>query len=234
MAYNFAEGEIILINKSINWTSFDVVRRIRGAIKFRKIGHAGTLDPLATGLLILATGKKTKLISTFQNTNKEYTGIITLGGTTPCFDLEIPVDTFYATEHITDEMIYASAKTFLGEQTQYPPIFSAVKQNGKPLYILARKNEEVELKKRHITIHEFEITKIEMPDVHFRVVCTSGTYIRSLANDFGKSLQSGSHLSKLCRTKSGDFDLTNVLTVNDWIDEYKKQTAVEVGESNIV
>ena len=132
------------------------------------------------------------------------------------------MDTFYPTEHITHEMIYATAASFLGEQTQYPPIYSAVKQNGKPIYLLARKNEEIELKKRHITISEFEITKIEMPDVHFRVVCTSGTYIRSLANDFGKAMNSGSHLSKLCRTKSGDFDLTNVPTIEEWIDTYKK------------
>jgi tRNA pseudouridine55 synthase len=226
MAYDFAAGEIILINKSLHWTSFDVVNKIRYTTRFKKIGHAGTLDPLATGLLILATGKKTKLISSFQNTIKEYTGIITLGGTTPCFDLEIEVDTFYPTEHITTDMIYKTATSFLGEQTQYPPIFSAVKQNGKPIYLLARKNEEIELKKRNITISEFEITKIEMPDVHFRVVCTSGTYIRSLANDFGKALQSGSHLSKLCRTKSGDFDLTNVPTIDEWIAQYKQATEI--------
>jgi tRNA pseudouridine55 synthase len=226
MAYDFAAGEIILINKSLHWTSFDVVNKIRYTTRFKKIGHAGTLDPLATGLLIIATGKKTKLISTFQNTVKEYTGIITLGGTTPCFDLEIEVDTFYPTEHITTDMIYETATSFLGEQTQYPPIFSAVKQNGKPIYLLARKNEEIELKKRHITISEFEITKIEMPDVHFRVVCTSGTYIRSLANDFGKAMQSGSHLSKLCRTKSGDFDVTNVPTIDEWIAQYKQATEI--------
>lgn len=231
MSYNFAEGEIILINKSLHWTSFDVVRKIRYAIKFKKIGHAGTLDPLATGLLILATGKKTKLISSFQNTMKEYTGVITLGGTTPCFDLEIPVDTFYPIEHITDEMIYTTAKSFIGEQTQYPPIYSAIKQNGKPIYLLARKNEEIELKKRNITITEFEITKIEMPNVHFRVVCSSGTYIRSLANDFGKALNSGSHLSELCRTKSGDFDLTGVPTIEEWIDAYKKSTETIAHES---
>lgn len=231
MAYDFAAGEVLLINKSLHWTSFDVVNKIRYTTRFKKIGHAGTLDPLATGLLIIATGKKTKLISTFQNTIKEYTGIITLGGTTPCFDLEIPVDTFYPIDHITDEMIYATAQTFIGEQTQYPPIFSAVKQNGKPIYLLARKNEEIELKKRHITISEFEITKIEMPDVHFRVVCTSGTYIRSLANDFGKAMNSGSHLSKLCRTKSGDFDLTNVPTIEEWIDAYKKSIEKPADES---
>jgi len=222
MAYDFAAGEVILINKSLHWTSFDVVNKIRYTTRFKKIGHAGTLDPLATGLLIIATGMKTKLISSFQNTIKEYTGIITLGGTTPCFDLEMPVDTFYPTEHITEAMIYATAQSFIGEQTQYPPKFSAVKQNGKPIYLLARKNEDIELKKRHITISEFEITKIEMPDVHFRVVCTSGTYIRSLANDFGKAMNSGSHLSKLCRTKSGDFGLTNVPTIEEWIDAYKK------------
>ncbi|MFM2225863.1 MAG: hypothetical protein RJA07_2065 [Bacteroidota bacterium] len=222
MAYNFAEGEIILINKSLTWTSFDVVRKIIYTTRFKKIGHAGTLDPLATGLLILATGKKTKLISTFQNTKKEYTGIITLGGTTPCFDLEIPVDTLHPTEHITNDMIYETAASFVGDQTQYPPIYSAVKQNGKPLYILARKKEDIELKKRFITIYEFEITKIEMPDIHFRVVCASGTYIRSLANDFGIRLKSGAHLSKLCRTKSGDFDLTNVPTIDEWIDAYKQ------------
>jgi tRNA pseudouridine55 synthase len=140
------------------------------------------------------------------------------------------VDTFYPTEHITANQIYETAKLFLGEQTQYPPIFSAVKQNGKPIYLLARKNEEIELKKRVITISEFEITKIEMPDVHFRVVCTSGTYIRSLANDFGKALQSGAHLSKLCRTKSGDFDLQNVPTIDEWIENYKKNCEAKATE----
>jgi tRNA pseudouridine55 synthase len=218
--YDFANGEIIFINKPLHWTSFDVVRKIRYAIRFKKIGHAGTLDPLATGLLILATGKKTKQISQYQAEIKEYTGIITLGSTTPCFDLELPIDKTYPTSHITDEMIYETAKKFIGEQTQYPPIYSAVKQNGKPLYIAARNNEEVELKKRTITIEEFEITKIEMPNVHFRVVCTTGTYIRSLANDFGKALQSGSHLAELCRTKSGNYTLQHAVDLDKWIADF--------------
>ena len=219
--YNFTEGEIILINKPLQWSSFDVVRKIRNVIQFKKIGHAGTLDPLATGLLILATGKKTKTISTYQTEKKEYTGVITLGGTTPCFDLEIPVDKFFPTEHITDEMIFATAKKFVGEQTQYPPIFSAVKLNGKPLYLAARKQEEVELKKRNIIIYDFEITKIEMLNVHFRVECSTGTYIRSLADDFGKALNSGAHLSKLCRTKSGNFTLADAKDLNDWVKNYQ-------------
>jgi tRNA pseudouridine55 synthase len=198
-----------------------VVRKIRSIIKFSKIGHAGTLDPLATGLLILATGKKTKTISSLQATTKEYIGTFTLGSTTPCFDLELPIDKIFPTEHISNEMIFETAKKFIGQQIQYPPIYSAVKQNGKPLYIAARNNEEVELKKRTITIYEFEITKIEMPIVHFRVVCASGTYIRSLANDFGKSLQSGAHLSSLCRTKSGDINLEQATELDKWINDFK-------------
>ena len=229
--YDFEAGEIILINKPLRWSSFDVVRKIRSTIKFRKIGHAGTLDPLATGILILATGKKTKSISALQATTKEYTGTITLGGTTPCFDMEMPIDKVFPTEHITDEMIYATAKKFEGEQTQYPPIYSAVKQNGKPLYLAARKNEEVELKKRNITISEFEITKIEMPVVHFRVVCTSGTYIRSLANDFGKALESGSHLSSLCRTKSGDISIAQTTDLEKWITDSKNMMESSIEKS---
>ncbi len=219
--YDFENGEVIVVNKPLHWTSFDVVRKIRSVIRFKKIGHAGTLDPLATGVLILATGKKTKTISLLQATTKEYTGIITLGGTTPCFDLEMPVDKFYPTEHITNDMIFETAKKFVGEQTQFPPIFSAVKQDGKPLYLAARKQEEVELKKRFITIFEFEITKIEMPEIHFRVQCSSGTYIRSLANDFGKAMNSGSHLSQLCRTKSGDIFLEQAKNLDEWIADYR-------------
>ncbi len=219
--YTFDEGEIIIINKPTRWSSFDVVRKIRNTIRFKKIGHAGTLDPLASGILILATGKKTKTISSLQATTKEYIGTITLGGTTPCFDLELPIDKTYPTEHITNELIHATALTFVGEQMQYPPIYSAVKQDGKRLYIAARKNEEVELKKRSVTISAFEITKIEMPIVYFRVVCSSGTYVRSLANDFGKAMNSGSHLSSLCRTKSGDITISQATDLEKWVDDFK-------------
>jgi tRNA pseudouridine55 synthase len=219
--YNFAEGEIIIINKPTRWSSFDVVRKIRSVIRFKKIGHAGTLDPLASGLLILATGKKTKTISSLQATTKEYIGTITLGGTTPCFDLELPIDKTYPTEHITGELIYATAQTFTGEQWQYPPIYSAVKQDGKRLYKSAREQEEIEIKKRQVVISAFEITKIEMPVVHFRVVCSSGTYIRSLANDFGKAMNSGSHLSSLCRTKSGDISLAQATELDKWVEDFK-------------
>lgn len=187
--YNFQEGEVILINKPYKWSSFDVVKKIRYTIKHHigikkiKVGHAGTLDPLATGLLILCTGKFTKRIEEYQAQEKEYTGVFTLGATTPSFDLETELDQEFETKHLTDKLIYEATKQFLGEQQQIPPIFSAIKIDGKRAYNYARKNEEVIIKPKQITISEFEITKINLKEVSFRIVCSKGTYIRSLTRE---------------------------------------------------
>ncbi|MDB4297700.1 tRNA pseudouridine(55) synthase TruB [Flavobacteriaceae bacterium] len=222
----YKEGQVLLIDKPLKWTSFQVVNKLRWVLKqeFKiknlKVGHAGTLDPLATGLLILCTGKFTKKIDTYQAQHKEYTGTITLGGTTPSYDLESEVDTTYPTEHITEEMIYEATKQFVGEIDQKPPMFSALKKDGKRLYELAREGKTVEIKTRRINISEFEITKIDFPNVEFRVACSKGTYIRSLAYDFGLALESGSHLSALRRTKIGDFSVENAVSVNDFLEDF--------------
>ncbi len=181
----FEEGRVLLIDKPLEWTSFDVVRKIRNLIKIKKVGHAGTLDPLATGLLIVCTGKFTKKINEFMAQEKEYTGTITLGAVTPTYDLESAPENFASTEGITKELIIKTTQKFTGEIMQTPPIHSAIKQKGKPVYLMARKGIDVVLEPRKITIKEFEITSIEMPVISFKVVCTTGTYIRSLANDFG-------------------------------------------------
>lgn len=217
--FNFAEGELLLINKPFKWTSFDVVGKIRNSLKplKLKVGHAGTLDPLATGLLIICTGKLTKQIDTFQAEEKEYTGTFTLGATTPSFDLETAIDQEFPIDHLTEEAIYAAVAPFIGEIEQYPPAHSAVKVNGERLYVKARLGEEVELRKRQVTVSEFEITRIALPEVDFRIVCSKGTYIRSLASDFGKQLNNGAHLSKLTRTRSGSFLLANAFEVADLV-----------------
>ncbi|WP_143307754.1 tRNA pseudouridine(55) synthase TruB [Chitinophaga vietnamensis] len=202
----YQEGAVILINKPLTWTSFDVVRKIRNTTK-AKVGHAGTLDPLATGLLICCTGKMTKKINEYQAQEKEYTGTFTLGATTPTFDLESEPQHFKDTSGIDDAALKAATLGFIGEIMQLPPIHSAIKQNGKPIYHLARKGVEVKVEPRKVTISEFEITKVEMPVVHFRVVCSTGTYIRSLANDYGAALGCGAYMSSLCRTRIGDFRL---------------------------
>jgi tRNA pseudouridine55 synthase len=224
MSYNFYTGEVLLIDKPYTWSSFQAVNKIKYAIKKHpsllldsvmtkpKVGHAGTLDPLATGLLIVCTGKKTKSINDFMGMEKEYTGTFCLGATTPCFDLEKPADFHFPTEHIMSDDIYAAAKNFTGLQQQVPPVFSAVMVNGKRAYELARAGQETELKAREIEIKEFEITNIQMPSVDFRIVCSKGTYIRSIARDFGLALNSGAHLTKLCRTRIGNFELKNALT----------------------
>jgi tRNA pseudouridine55 synthase len=210
-AEDFKTGQILLIDKPLTWSSFQAVNKVRWVIrkafdiKKIKVGHAGTLDPLATGLLVICTGKFTKRLSEFQGQIKEYTGEITLGGTTPSYDLESEVTETFPTTHITETQIHETTKKFIGEIEQYPPVFSALKKDGKRLYEYARNNEEVVINPRNISISEFEITKIDLPRVEFRVVCSKGTYIRSLAFDFGKALQSGGHLSKLRRTKIGDF-----------------------------
>lgn len=198
---------IVLIDKPLTWTSFDVVKKLRNLSRVKKIGHAGTLDPLATGLLILCFGKFTKKIERIQNQPKEYTGCITVGGTTASYDLETEVDTQYPTHHITPELVNETLKQFTGVITQTPPAHSAVKIKGKRAYEYARAGKEVKIKSRQVTIDNFEITKLELPKIYFKINCSKGTYIRSLANDFGKALKSGGHLSELRRTKIGNFSV---------------------------
>ncbi len=211
------DGGFLLIDKPLEWTSFDVVKKIRNTLRIKKVGHAGTLDPLATGLLIVCTGKFTKKINEYMAQEKEYTGSITLGATTPTYDLESEPQNFKPLDNITEENIHAAVNKFIGEIQQVPPIHSAIKQKGKPVYLLARKGAEVILEPRTITIKSFLITKIEMPKVYFKVVCTTGTYIRSLANDFGEALGCGGYLSSLCRTRIGDFSLENAMSVKDFV-----------------
>ncbi|MBT3588035.1 MAG: tRNA pseudouridine(55) synthase TruB [Flavobacteriaceae bacterium] len=223
----YQEGKILLIDKPLNWTSFQVVNKIRWLIKQQfgikkiKVGHAGTLDPLATGLLILCTGKLTKKIETYQAQVKEYTGTITLGTTTPSYDLETEVDQTFDISGITKEDIQDNTKHVIGEIQQQPPIFSALKKDGKRLYEYARKGEKVEIPKRTVTISEFEITKIDLPNIEFRTVCSKGTYIRSLAHDFGKSLNNGAHLSVLRRTKIGVFSVEDAVDVLEFEEAFK-------------
>jgi tRNA pseudouridine55 synthase len=220
---DYTNGQILLIDKPLNWTSFQVVNKLRWHIRQQfkikkiKVGHAGTLDPLATGLLIICTGKFTKKIDEYQGRIKEYTGEITLGATTPSFDLETEINETFPTNHITEEFIHETTKQFIGEIDQVPPIFSALKKDGVRLYELARAGETTEIKSRKITISAFEITNIDLPKVNFRVVCSKGTYIRSLANDFGKVLNSGGHLSELRRTKIGEFNVNNGITIDEFI-----------------
>ncbi|WP_299102366.1 tRNA pseudouridine(55) synthase TruB [uncultured Winogradskyella sp.] len=220
---DFLNGQVLLIDKPLTWTSFQAVNKLRWEIRHAfnikkiKVGHAGTLDPLATGLLVICTGKMTKQINTFQGQEKEYTGTFVLGGTTPSYDLETEVTETFPTEHITDELIHEATHQFIGKIDQYPPVFSALKKDGKRLYEFARAGEEVEIKSRQVEISEFEITKIDGLELHFRVVCSKGTYIRSLANDFGKALNSGAHLSALRRTRIGDFKVEDGLTPEEFI-----------------
>jgi tRNA pseudouridine55 synthase len=215
----YQEGRVLLIDKPLNWTSFQVVNKIRWLIKQQfnikkiKVGHAGTLDPLATGLLILCTGKFTKKIETYQAQVKEYTGTITLGATTPSYDLESEIDQIFDISEISEADILKNTQQFLGKIQQQPPIFSALKQNGKRLYEYAREGSKIEIPSRPVTITEFKITKIKLPCIEFRIVCGKGTYIRSLAHDFGKSLNNGAHLSGLRRTKIGEFRVEDAISV---------------------
>nr|WP_294775092.1 tRNA pseudouridine(55) synthase TruB [uncultured Flavobacterium sp.] len=218
-AEDFLEGQVLLIDKPLTWSSFQAVNKLKYVLKRKynlpkkfKIGHAGTLDPLATGLLIICTGKFTKKINEIQGQAKEYTGTITLGATTPSYDMETEVDATFPTEHLTEALIQATIPQFLGEIDQKPPVFSAIKKDGIRLYEHARAGAEIEIKARKTTIHEFEITKFELPIIEFRVVCSKGTYIRSLAYDFGKALNSGGYLSVLRRTKIGDYEVVNAIT----------------------
>lgn len=220
---DYKNGQVLLIDKPLEWTSFQAVNKIRWHIKQRfgikkiKVGHAGTLDPLATGLLIICTGKQTKEINVYQGQIKEYTGTFTIGATTPSYDLETEVDKTFPTEHISEELLKETTKQFIGEIQQKPPIFSAIKKDGKRLYELARKGETTEIKARTVTVSEFEITNINLPKVEFRIVCSKGTYIRSIAYDYGVALNSGAHLSALRRTKIGDFSVDKATSIEDFI-----------------
>ena len=220
---DYLSGQVLLIDKPLNWTSFQVVNKLRWeirqalSIKKIKVGHAGTLDPLETGLLVICTGKMTKQIDTFQGQIKEYTGTLVLGSTTPSFDLETEINETFPTDHISEDLIYKTTNQFVGEIQQFPPVFSALKKDGKRLYEFARAGEHVDIPSRAVSISEFEITKIDKLNLDFRVVCSKGTYIRSLANDFGKALNSGGHLSALRRTKIGDFDVTSATSIENFI-----------------
>ena len=224
-AEDYLSGQVLLIDKPLHWTSFQAVNKLRWEIrrafniKKIKVGHARTLDPLATGLLVICTGKMTKQIDTFQGQIKEYTGTFVLGSTTPSFDLETEIDQTYPTEHLTEQLIKNATAQFIGDINQYPPVFSAIKKDGKRLYEFARAGEDVEIKSRKVNISEFEITKIDGLNIDFRVVCSKGTYIRSLAHDFGKALNSGAHLSALRRTKIGNFNVIDALSPEKFIEQ---------------
>ncbi len=224
------KGQVVLIDKPLAWTSFDVVNKMRYAIlkkyqlKKFKVGHAGTLDPLATGLLLICVGKATKTINTFQNLDKEYTGTFWLGATTPSYDRETAIDQHFETDHITPELIIDTAKKFTGRQKQFPPMFSAIKKNGKKLYEHARKGETVDIAPREIEIKEFEILAVNLPKVDFRVKVSKGTYIRSLAYDFGKALNSGGFLWSLRRTKIGNFNVDRAVSHQTWIKHLNNET----------
>ncbi|TDX09063.1 tRNA pseudouridine(55) synthase TruB [Flavobacterium sp. S87F.05.LMB.W.Kidney.N] len=216
----YLDGQVLLIDKPLKWSSFQAVNKLKyllinkiGLPKKFKIGHAGTLDPLATGLLLICTGKFTKRISELQGQAKEYTGTFYIGATTPSYDLETEIDQTFPTDHIDEALIHETVKQFLGEIDQKPPIFSAIKKDGVRLYEHARAGESVEIESRKTTINEFEITRIALPEIDFRVVCSKGTYIRSLAYDFGKAMNSGSHLTVLRRTKIGNYDVKNAIDI---------------------
>lgn len=217
-AEDFLAGQVLLIDKPLHWTSFQAVNKLKWLLKSKlgikkiKIGHAGTLDPLATGLLIVCTGKMTKTITEIQAQAKEYTGTFFIGATTPSYDLETEVDQTFPTAHIDRALIDKTIAQFLGEIDQKPPIFSAIKKDGKRLYEHARAGEEVEIASRKTTIYDFEITRVALPEIDFRIACSKGTYIRSIAHDFGKALQSGAHLTALRRTKIGDYRVENGVT----------------------
>jgi len=222
-AQEYLDGQVLLIDKPLEWTSFQVVNKLRWHIrqtynlKKIKVGHAGTLDPLATGLLIICTGKMTKQIDTFQGQIKTYTGTFVLGSTTPSYDLETEIDAEFPTAHITPELIHQTTKKFIGEIDQFPPVFSALKKEGKRLYEFARAGEAVKIDSRKVSITDFQITNIEGVKVDFSVTCSKGTYIRSLAYDFGKALKSGGHLSALRRTKIGEFSVDQAMSIDEFI-----------------
>ncbi len=222
--YDFKEGALLLVDKPMNWTSFDVVNKIRYALKYKlgvkkiKVGHAGTLDPMATGLLIICTGKFTKKLEALQGLPKTYTGTITLGASTPSFDAETGFDATYPTNHITEELIQQTRHQFLGELEQVPPIFSAIKVDGQPLYKKARKGLKVDIKPRTVKIYQFDFQRVEIPEIEFTVQCSKGTYIRSLAHDYGKALDSGAYLSSLRRTQIGDYKIDKAWNLDNLVD----------------
>jgi len=224
----FVKGQVILIDKPLNWTSFQVVNKVRWLIrkhyglKKLKVGHAGTLDPLATGLLILCTGAMTKSIEEFQGQEKKYTGRLKLGATTPSYDLETQINATFKYEHITEDMLYGALPQFTGTILQKPPIFSAIKKDGKRLYSLAREGKTTELPEREITIKEFTLSAVELPDVEFNVRCSKGTYIRSLAHDFGAALDSGAHLTALRRTAIGSYDVAQAISIEQFEDQLSR------------
>jgi len=235
---DFRAGEVLLIHKPLKWTSFQVVNKMKWLIKNHpsllldgkkvqpKIGHAGTLDPLATGLLIVCTGKQTKNIERYQAQEKEYTGTFYIGATTPCYDLEKEIDATFPTEHITEALIQETTKQFTGTIQQTPPLYSAIKIDGKRAYDIARAGQTAEIKSKEITISVFEITRIALPEVDFRVVCSKGTYIRSLARDFGEALKSGAHLIALCRTRIGEYKLEDAMSIEDFEKSLKAEMPI--------
>lgn len=225
---DYKDGQVLIFDKPLEWTSFQLVNKVRWLIRKNynikkiKVGHAGTLDPLATGLMIICTGKFTKRINEFMGQEKEYTGTIKLGATTPSYDLETDIDKTFPTSHIREEDIYAFAKAYQGKIQQRPPVFSALKKEGKRLYEFARAGEEVEIPTREIHISSFEITRIQMPEIDFKVRCGKGTYIRSLAFDCGKALESGAHLTSLRRTRIGEYDIDTAQTLEGFIESLGK------------
>ncbi len=227
-AEDFLDGQILLIDKPLHWTSFQAVNKLKWILKSRfglkkiKIGHAGTLDPLASGLLIVCTGKATKTIQEIQGQTKEYTGTFFIGATTPSYDLETEIDETFPTSHIDNDLILKTAEKFIGEIDQKPPIFSAIKKEGKRLYEHARAGEQVEIASRKTTVYDFEITKLQLPQIGFRIRCSKGTYIRSIAYDFGVALKSGAHLTQLRRTKIGDYDVRNATLITDFEESLDK------------
>ena len=226
---DYKKGQLLLIDKPLEWTSFQVVNKLRWHIrktfdiKKIKVGHAGTLDPLATGLLIICTGKKTKQIEQYQAQVKTYTGTFVLGSTTPSYDLETDIDSTFSTAHITEDLIHQTTAQFTGNIEQFPPLFSALKKDGKRLYEFARAGKEVSISARNISVDFFKITAIRGLEVDFEIQCSKGTYIRSLAHDFGKALNSGAHLSALRRTKIGAFSVDDAMSVDAFMDSLKKE-----------
>lgn len=220
---DFQKGATLLVDKPEGWTSFDVVNKLRFAIRKKlkvkkiKVGHSGTLDPMATGLLIICTGKFTKKLHEYQGLDKEYEGTLKLGATTPSYDRETPIDAEFPTGHITPDMLEEARQSFLGSQEQYPPMFSAIKVDGQPLYKKAREGKKVEVQARPVIIHDFQLTKVEMPRIDFYVHCSKGTYVRSLAHDFGKTLQSGAYLTRLVRTSIGPFQLKDAWNLEELV-----------------
>ncbi len=228
---SFLEGRVLLLDKPLDWTSFDIVKKIRILTKVSKVGHAGTLDPLATGLLIVCTGKFTKKINEYMGLEKEYTGSITLGATTSTYDLESAPVNQQDISSLTEAMLHEATKQFTGDIMQVPPSHSAIKRNGQPVYIAARKGEDVVLEPRPIRISAFTIERIELPKVYFKVVCSTGTYIRSLAHDYGKALGVGGYLSGLRRTRIGEFSVNDAYTIEQFAEEIKAIRALE-GQTN--